>query len=65
LSADDIKRKLIKIEELASHMTNLLENVLTVGKAEAGKVKVMRVECRSFLNLQLRYLTSLGVIPDE
>jgi PAS domain S-box-containing protein len=43
LSAEEIKRKLIKIEELASHMTNLLEDILTIGKSEAGKIKVKRV----------------------
>jgi signal transduction histidine kinase len=52
LTAEEIKRKLIKIEELASHMTNLLEDILTVGKAEAGKIKVMRVsiDLREFID---------------
>jgi PAS domain S-box-containing protein len=43
MTAEDISRKLIKIEELASHMTHLLEDILTVGKADAGKIKVMKI----------------------
>ncbi len=43
LSAAEIQRKLIKIEDQASHMTNLLEDILTIGKSEAGKIKVKRV----------------------
>jgi PAS domain S-box-containing protein len=43
LSATEIKRKLIKIEDQTSHMVNLLEDVLTIGKSEAGKIKVKRI----------------------
>lgn len=43
LSIDEINRKLIKIEDQASHMTNLLEDILTIGKSEAGKIKLKRV----------------------
>jgi signal transduction histidine kinase len=43
LTAEEVQRKLIKIEDQASHMTNLLEDILTLGKSEAGKIKVKRV----------------------
>lgn len=43
LTAEEIQRKLIKIEDQASHMTNLLEDILTLGKSEAGKIKVKRI----------------------
>ncbi len=43
LTAEEIERKLIKIEDQASHMTNLLEDILTLGKSEAGKIKVKRI----------------------
>jgi PAS domain S-box-containing protein len=43
LSAEEIQRKLIKIEDQTSHMTNLLDDILTIGKAEAGKIKVKRI----------------------
>src|SRR5258708_33858033 len=43
LTADEIQRKLIKIEDQASHMTNLLEDILTIGKSEAAVVKVKRI----------------------
>jgi PAS domain S-box-containing protein len=40
LTTEQIKTKLRKIEDQTSHMTNLLEDILTVGKSEAGKIKV-------------------------
>src|SRR6185295_3118109 len=43
LTAEEIQRKLIKIEDQASHMTNLLEDILTIGKSETGKIKVKRI----------------------
>jgi len=43
LTPEEIKRKLIKIEDQASHMTNLLEDILTIGKSETGKIKVKRI----------------------
>jgi len=43
LTAEEIKRKLIKIEDQTSHMTNLLEDILTLGKSETGKIKVKRI----------------------
>jgi|GEM_PF-3927595 len=43
LTPEEIKRKLIKIEDQASHMTNLLEDILTLGKSETGKIKVKRI----------------------
>ncbi|MEI9918416.1 MAG: PAS domain-containing sensor histidine kinase [Bacteroidota bacterium] len=43
LSATQISKKLIKIEDQASHMVNLLEDVLTIGRSEAGKIKVKRI----------------------
>jgi PAS domain S-box-containing protein len=48
LTAAEVKRKLIKIEDQTSHMVNLLEDVLTLGKSEAGKIKVKRIS----LNLE-------------
>ncbi|NOT76057.1 MAG: PAS domain S-box protein [Cyclobacteriaceae bacterium] len=52
LSAAEIQRKLIKIEDQASHMTNLLEDILTIGKSEAGKIKVKRIslDLEEFIN---------------
>ncbi|HTF16755.1 MAG TPA: ATP-binding protein [Chryseolinea sp.] len=43
LSPDEIQRKLIKIADQATHMNNLLEDILTLGKAEAGKIKLKRI----------------------
>lgn len=43
LSSKEIQQKLIKIEEQVSHMTNLLEDILTIGKSDAGQIKVKRV----------------------
>lgn len=44
LSQDEISKKLSKIEEQAEHMTRLLEDVLTIGKAEVGKINVKQTE---------------------
>ncbi len=42
LSAEEIKNKMVKIENQVSHMTNLLDDILTIGKSEAGKINVIR-----------------------
>ena len=51
LTTEEIKAKLRKIEDQASHMTNLLEDVLTVGKSDAGKIKVhlVSLDLREFI----------------
>ncbi|OQY04794.1 MAG: hypothetical protein B6I20_02485 [Bacteroidetes bacterium 4572_117] len=40
LNKDKREEKLLKIEEQVSHMIFLLDNVLTIGEAEAGKAKI-------------------------
>ncbi len=51
LTGDEITRKLIKIEDQASHMTNLLDDILTLGKSENGKIRVNRIslDVRKFI----------------
>lgn len=44
LTLEDIQKKLNKILEQAGHMTHLLEDVLTLGKSEAGKIKLKLVD---------------------
>lgn len=40
MSKADIEQKILTIEKQVNHMTVLLEDVLTVGKGEAGKIQV-------------------------
>lgn len=42
LSEEEIKNKMVKIEDQVSHMTHLLDDILTIGKSEAGKINVIR-----------------------
>ncbi len=51
ISPEDIDRKLENIEKQISHMTHLLDDVLVIGKAEAGKIQVRlgEVNLRDFV----------------
>jgi PAS domain S-box-containing protein len=40
MSKADVEQKILTIEKQVNHMTVLLEDVLTVGKGEAGKIQV-------------------------
>lgn len=40
LASDELDKKLVDIEKQVSHMTYLLDDVLMIGKAEAGKIHV-------------------------
>lgn len=42
LKPEDIDKKLDIIQEQVGHMTQLLEDVLTIGKSEAGKIEISR-----------------------
>ncbi len=44
LPHEEVQRKLLKIGEQVNHMTSLLEDVLTLGKSEAGTIKVNHTE---------------------
>jgi PAS domain S-box-containing protein len=44
LSKEEISRKLLKIEDQVSHMTNLLDDILTIGRSDAGKTTVHSTE---------------------
>lgn len=46
ISASDLDEKLSGIEKQVSHMTYLLDDVLTVGKVEAGKIEVVPTEIK-------------------
>ncbi|MBA4053872.1 MAG: hypothetical protein C0490_04095 [Marivirga sp.] len=48
LTGEEIARKLTKIVDQTSHMTSLLEDILTLGKSEAGKIKM------KYINLDLK-----------
>jgi PAS domain S-box-containing protein len=60
LTGEEITRKLIKIEDQASHMTNLLEDILTLGKSEAGKIKVkcVSLDLREFIESTIEEVRS-------
>lgn len=51
LSSEEIDRKLENIEKQVLHMTHLLDDVLVIGKAEAGKIQVRSgaVNIRDFI----------------
>ncbi|MDZ4716018.1 MAG: PAS domain S-box protein [Cytophagales bacterium] len=55
LSKEDIHKKMVKIEEQALHMTHLLDDILTIGKSDAGKIKVTQIEVdlKKFVESQL------------
>jgi len=40
MTPEDINRKLVSVETQVTHMTTLLDDILTIGKGEAGKIKV-------------------------
>ena len=65
LGADDVKRKLLKIEDQAAHMTNLLEDVLTMGKSDAGKIKVKLVslDLQEFVTTLIDEVRSVAKVP--
>jgi signal transduction histidine kinase len=65
LGADDIKRKLLKIEDQAAHMTNLLEDVLTMGKSDAGKIKVklISLDLHEFVTTLIDEVRSVAKVP--
>lgn len=44
MTDEDVQRKLSKISEQVNHMTSLLEDVLTLGKAGVGTIKVTHTE---------------------
>jgi len=65
LGADDVKRKLLKIEDQAAHMTSLLEDVLTMGKSDAGKIKVKLVslDLHEFVTTLIDEVRSVAKVP--
>ena len=67
LTEEQIQRKLMKIEDQASHMTVLLEDILTIGKSEANKIKPkpVRVDLREFVNSLIEEINSSGRISHE
>jgi len=61
MTPEDIDRKLMSIETQVTHMTSLLDDVLTIGKGEAGKIEVnlITVPVRFFFeNLVLEVVES-------
>lgn len=57
LQPEDIDKKLDVIQQQVGHMTKLLEDVLTIGKSEAGKIEISRKK----LNLA----TLIGAIKED
>lgn len=67
LTTEEIKAKLRKIEDQASHMTDLLEDILTVGKSEAGKIKVnlVSLDLREFLESLIEETSTMAKTQRE
>ena len=40
MTPEEINRKLVSVETQVTHMTTLLDDILTIGKGEAGKIEV-------------------------
>jgi len=40
MTPEDVNRKLMSVETQVTHMTSLLDDILTIGKAEAGKLEL-------------------------
>ena len=52
ISPEDLTKRLVGIEKQVGHMTSLLDDVLTYGKSEAGKIQLMitKIALLDFVN---------------
>jgi PAS domain S-box-containing protein len=62
ISSDDLEEKLMSIEKQVSHMAYLLDDVLMIGKAEAGKIEVIpsKINVGFFKKLAEEVIRSAG-----